>query len=72
MRNNLFSITSSLEGSNNESNHTSLLSSTASYRGVNPTFSNNNLEKYASGFSRSHKSFANELDTHQEHINGQT
>ena len=57
---NFLAITSSLGGSGNECKHTSLPSNTASYKGVEPVFSNNNLEEWAGGFSRSHKSLAND------------
>ena len=52
-------ITGSLGGSGNECKHTSFPSNTVSYRGVDPVFSNNNLEEQDGGFSKSCKSLAN-------------
>ena len=43
--------TGSLGGSGNKCRHTSFPSNTASYRGVDPMFSNNNLEEYNGGSS---------------------
>src|ERR1700737_3749598 len=42
---NFLAITGSLGGSGNECKHTSFPSNTASYRGVEPVFSNNNPEE---------------------------
>jgi len=48
---NLFTITCSLGGNGNESKHAFSPASTTSYRGVDPAFSNDDLQEYIFGFN---------------------
>ena len=54
---NFFAITGSFGVFSNVFKHALIPSNRTSYRGVDLTFSNNDLEEYANNFSKSRKSF---------------